>query len=217
MSYTLPKLAYPNNGLEPVIDALTVEFHYGKHHQTYLNNLNKTIEDAGYAAPDCVCELLSDLSKVPENIRTAIRNTGGGFMNHNLYWQVLGPSVAKGPEGRLAQEIDKAFGSFEAFKDAFSKAAVTRFGSGWAWLIVKEDGSVKLITTANQDSPIMKGVVPQSDYGKPIFLIDVWEHAYYLQYQNRRADYVKCFWDIVNWDAVNALYNKATGQECLLK
>lgn len=209
MAYELPKLAYPTNGLEPVIDQATVELHYGKHHQTYLNNLNKTLEDAKYAAPACACELLSDLSKVPEAIRTPVRNNGGGYVNHNLYWKVLGQSKAKGPEGKLAAAIDKAFGNFEAFKEAFSKAALGRFGAGWAWLIVKHDGSVAIVTTANQDSPIMKGVVPASDEGKPIFLIDVWEHAYYLKYQNRRADYIKAYWDIVNWDVVNSLYGKS--------
>ena len=173
MSYTLPPLAYAYDALEPVIDAKTVEIHYSKHHQTYCDNLNKTLAQANYAAPECVCELLKDLSKVPEAIRTAVRNHGGGFMNHNLYWKVLGPSKAKGPNEALMEKITQAFGDFEKFKAEFEAAALGQFGSGWAWLIVKQDGSVAVVKTLNQDSPIMKGVVPaniETNRNSPIMI-----------------------------------------------
>lgn len=205
--YTLPPMAYAYNALEPHIDAKTMEIHYSKHHQAYVNNLNAAIESAKYNSPECVCELISDLSKVPDGIRTAVRNNGGGHYNHTLFWKVIAPGGAKAPEGELANAIGAELGGLDALIESFNKAAVSRFGSGWAWLIVKPDGKLAVTSTPNQDSPVMKGVAEME--GKPIFGLDVWEHAYYLNYQNRRPDYVSAFWKILNWTVANERYLKA--------
>jgi Fe-Mn family superoxide dismutase len=207
MTYTLPKLDYAYNALEPHIDATTMEIHHSRHHNTYITNVNKAIADAGYNAPDCVHELIGDLSKVPEAIRGAVRNNGGGHANHSFFWTILSPNGGGQPSGKLAEAITKTFGSFDAFKEKFAAAGATRFGSGWAWLCVKADKSLCVCSTPNQDSPLMKGVVDCE--GTPILGLDVWEHAYYLKYQNKRPDYIAAFWNVVNWNKVSALYEKA--------
>lgn len=207
MPYELPNLPYASNALEPHIDARTMEIHHGKHHAAYVTNLNKAIADAGYSAPDCVKELCKGIKDVPEAIRTAVRNNGGGHFNHSLFWKVIGPNAGGTPTGALADAINAKFGSFENFKAEFAKAATTRFGSGWAWLIVAADGSLAVTSTANQDNPLMPldGIVQ----GNPILGLDVWEHAYYLNYQNRRPDYINAFWNVVNWSAVAERYSAA--------
>ncbi len=207
MPYELPKLPYATNALEPHIDARTMEIHHGKHHAAYVTNLNKAIADAGYAAPDCVKALCKGIKDVPESIRTAVRNNGGGHYNHDLFWKVIGPNAGGTPSGALADAINAKFGSFDNFKAEFAKAGTTRFGSGWAWLIVTADGSLAVTSTANQDNPLMplEGIVQ----GKPILGLDVWEHAYYLNYQNRRPDYINAFWNVVNWSAVAEMFAAA--------
>ncbi len=207
MPYTLPTLPYAYDALEPHIDARTMEIHHTKHHNAYITNVNKALADAGLTVPECVYELIGDLSKVPEAIRGAVRNNGGGHANHSLFWKAIGPKVGGAPSGKLAEAINKTFGSFDAFKEAFGKAATTRFGSGWAWLIVKADKSLAITSTPNQDNPLMKGVAEV--YGDPILGLDVWEHAYYLKYQNRRPDYITAFWNVVNWTQVSAWYEDA--------
>ncbi|AUD64864.1 superoxide dismutase [Tenericutes bacterium MZ-XQ] len=198
MKFELPKLPYAYDALEPFIDARTMEIHYTKHHQGYTNKLN----DALAKHPDFDMPLekvLADLTLVPQDIRGAVQNNGGGFYNHKLFWTILKVNNGQKPEGELAKAIDAAFGSFDAFKEAFSNAAATRFGSGWAWLIVTKEG-LKVVSTPNQDTPL--------DQGTPILGLDVWEHAYYLNYQNRRPDYISAFFNVVNWDQV-AEYFKA--------
>jgi Fe-Mn family superoxide dismutase len=207
MAYTLPALPYALDALEPHIDARTMEIHHTKHHQAYITNLNKALADANVAAPECVWELIGELSKVPEAIRTAVRNNGGGHANHSLFWKVLSPKGGGEPSGELAAAITKAFGSFAAFKELFGKAATTRFGSGWAWLGVKADKSLCVCSTPNQDNPHMKGIAETPCH--PILGLDVWEHAYYLKYQNRRPDYITAFWSLVNWAQVTEWYAKA--------
>ncbi|MCA9123103.1 MAG: superoxide dismutase [Mn] [Planctomycetaceae bacterium] len=207
MAYSLPDLLYAYDALEPHIDARTMEIHHSKHHQAYVNNVNAATE--GLEVPDCVGELISDLSKIPEDKRGAVRNNGGGHANHSLFWKVMGPGCGGAPTGDLAAAIDAELGGFDAFKEAFSKAAATRFGSGWAWLVVK-GGKLAVGSTANQDSPLMGEAVAGMS-GTPILGLDVWEHAYYLNYQNRRPDYVAAFWNVVNWDAVAERYAKAKG------
>jgi Fe-Mn family superoxide dismutase len=194
MAYTLPALPYAYNALEPHIDARTMEIHHTKHHQAYINNVNAAIKDSDLEKLS-VEQLIADLNKVPESIRTTVRNNGGGHANHSLFWTIMGPGAGGKPSGDLAAAIDGAFGSFDSFKEAFSKAAATRFGSGWAWLSVA-GGKLEVSSTANQDSPIMDGK-------KPILGLDVWEHAYYLNYQNRRPDYIAAFWNVVNWNEVS--------------
>ena len=198
MPHTLPALPYVLEALEPHIDAKTMEIHHGKHHQAYITNLNNAL--AGNAALEAktIEELIADLDAVPEAIRTAVRNNGGGHANHSLFWITIGPGKGGAPAGALASAIDSAFGSFDAFKEAFAKAATTRFGSGWAWLSQK-DGKLTVSSLPNQDSPIMEGATP-------LLGLDVWEHAYYLNYQNRRPDYIAAFWNIVDWDAVTARF-----------
>ena len=205
MAYSLPELPYAHDALAPHIDVRTMEIHHGKHHQAYVNNVNAATE--GLKVPDCVGELISDLSQVPEDKRGAVRNNGGGHANHSLFWKVMGPGCGGAPSGDLAAAIDADLGGFAAFKEAFSKAAATRFGSGWAWLVVK-DGKLAVGSTANQDSPLMGDAVAGMS-GTPILGLDVWEHAYYLNYQNRRPDYVAAFWNVVNWDAANQNYEAA--------
>ena len=205
MSHQLPNLSYSVDALEPHIDARTMEIHHGKHHQTYVNNLNAALESNAELASKSVDELISDLSQVPEDIRGAVRNNGGGHSNHTFFWEVISPSGGGIPTGALSDAITSAFGSFDAFKDAFTKAALTRFGSGWAWLI-KSGDSVEVTSTPNQDSPLMEGVADVT--GTPLIGLDVWEHAYYLNYQNRRPDYISAFWNVVDWGRANALFEK---------
>jgi len=193
MAFELPKLKYEYAALEPHIDAKTMEIHYTKHHNTYLTKLNNALEGADITSDDAV-KLISNIDSLPESIRGAVRNNGGGYVNHTLFWDILGPGKGGTPSGELASAIDAAFGSFDAFKEKFSDAAATRFGSGWAWLVVK-DGKLEVTSTPNQDSPYMEGITP-------ILGLDVWEHAYYLNYQNRRPDYIAAFWNVVDWDVV---------------
>ncbi|MFT4176956.1 MAG: superoxide dismutase [Luteolibacter sp.] len=201
MAHTLPELGYAYDALEPHIDARTMEIHHTKHHNAYVTNLNAAISGKPELESKSLCELIGDLASVPEDIRGAVRNNGGGHANHTLFWEIIAPGGAKAPSGDLAAAIDKAFGSFDAFKEAFGKAAATRFGSGWAWLVKKDDGSLAIGSTANQDCPCMGESVAGLS-GKAILGLDVWEHAYYLNYQNRRPDYISAFWNVVNWDAV---------------
>jgi Fe-Mn family superoxide dismutase len=177
-----------------------MEIHHDKHHNAYVTKLNAALEGTGLEDKS-ICELVADLSVVPEDKRTAVRNNGGGHANHSLFWQVIAPGGATAPSGDLAAAIDAAFGSFDSFKEAFAKAGATRFGSGWAWLVKKDDGSLAVCSTANQDTPCMGEAVAGCS-GKPILGLDVWEHAYYLNYQNRRPDYIAAFWNVVNWDVV---------------
>jgi len=213
MSYTLPSLAYPTNALEPHIDVATMEIHHGKHHNAYVTNLNAALaKEPNFAAGSDVNALIADLSKVPESIRTAVRNNAGGHANHTLFWNLLSPQGGGEPVGALAEAINKAFGGLEGekgLKAQFKAAATGRFGSGWAWLIVKADKSIAITSTANQDSPLMKGVADVN--GQPVLALDVWEHAYYLKYQNRRPDYIDAFWKVVDWKKANELYVKAIG------
>ncbi len=202
MPFTLPPLPYAVDALEPHIDKMTMEFHHGKHHATYVANLNKALESAPALAGKSVEELLANnVAIVPEAVRTAVRNNGGGHFNHALFWQLLAPKGGGQPAGNIAQAIVGAFGGFDQFKEKFSAAAMGRFGSGWAWL-VKNGGKLELLSTANQDSPISEGKTP-------LVALDVWEHAYYLKYQNRRADYVAAWWNVVNWPEIEKRFNAA--------
>jgi len=203
MAQTLPTLGYAYDALEPHIDARTMEIHHSKHHQAYITNLNNALAGKPELETKSLCDLVGDLAAVPADIRMAVRNNGGGHANHGFFWQVIAPGGAKAPAGELAAAIDKAFGSFDAFKEAFAKAGLTRFGSGWAWLVKKADGSLAVCSTANQDCPCMGEAIAGCS-GKPILGLDVWEHAYYLNYQNRRPDYIAAFWNVVNWDVVAA-------------
>ncbi|MDM4016097.1 superoxide dismutase [Roseiconus lacunae] len=206
MAYSLPELPYAKDALEPHIDAKTMEIHHGKHHNGYVTKLNGAIEGTDLGSKS-VEDLVSDLSAVPEDKRGAVRNNGGGHANHSLFWAVMGPGKGGTPSGDLAAAIDSAFGSFDAMKEAFEAAAATRFGSGWAWLYV-EGGTLKIGSTANQDNPLM-GTDIAGISGTPILGLDVWEHAYYLNYQNRRPDYIAAFWNVVDWDAVAARFAAA--------
>jgi len=201
MAFQLPALPYPNNALEPHIDALTMEIHHDRHHNTYVTNLNAALEKAPELQSKSIEELLTDLNAVPDAIRTAVRNNGGGHANHTLFWEVIGPNGGGAPTGALDEAIDKELGGFEKFKEDFAAAATTRFGSGWAWLVVK-DGKLAVTSTPNQDNPISEGATP-------ILGLDVWEHAYYLNYQNKRPDYIKAFWNVVNWEEVGKRYESA--------
>ncbi len=203
MAHELPALPYAHHALEPFIGAKTMEIHHGKHHATYVNNLNKALEGHADLQKKSITELLTSLNKVPENIRTAARNNGGGHYNHSLFWKVMKKGGGGEPQGDLAQAISAAFGSFADFRAKFSQAAISRFGSGWAWLFLK-DGKLVVDSTPNQDNPIMDG-------GRPILGIDVWEHAYYLTYQNRRPEYVQAWWNVINWDHVAGNYAEAKG------
>ncbi|MCR6655931.1 MAG: superoxide dismutase [Mn] [Opitutus sp.] len=208
MAYELPQLPYAYNALEPHIDARTMEIHHTKHHQAYITNANNALKDQPELAAKDVDSLISDLSKVPEAIRGAIRNNGGGHSNHSFFWKILGPGKGGSPKGALAQAIESELGGFAKFKEDFAKAAATRFGSGWAWLVVGNDGKLAVGSTANQDSPLMGKAVAGIE-GKPVIGLDVWEHAYYLNYQNRRPDYITAFWNVVDWDAAEANYQAA--------
>lgn len=200
MKHTLPPLPYAYNALEPYIDETTMTLHHTKHHQGYIDNLNKALEGSELASLG-IEELIRKLDSVPENIRATVRNNGGGHLNHSLFWQVMGPNGKGKPEGKLADSINQAFGSFEKFAEAFETAAKTQFGSGWAWLVV-DNGKLAVTKTPNQDSPLSQGQIP-------ILGVDVWEHAYYLRYQNRRAEYLSNFWKVINWDEVSKRFEKA--------
>jgi len=200
MAHSLPELGYAYDALEPHIDARTMEIHHSKHHNAYITNLNNALAGSGLEEKT-LCEIVGDLGSVPDGIRGAVRNNGGGHANHSFFWKVIAPGGASAPSGDLAAAIDAAFGSFDAFKEAFAKAGATRFGSGWAWLVKNEDGTVGVCSTANQDCPCMGEEIAGCS-GKPLLGLDVWEHAYYLNYQNRRPDYIAAFWNVVNWDVV---------------
>lgn len=199
MAFELPKLDYSYNALEPYIDAQTMEIHHTKHHGAYTTNLNNALANIPNA-PTNIEDILREVSKYP----VAVRNNGGGYYNHNLFWKVMKPNGGGLPQGDLADAINRYFGSFDKFKEVFSNAAATRFGSGWAWLIVKSDGSLAVTSTPNQDNPLMDVV---EEKGKPILGLDVWEHAYYLKYQNRRPEYISAFWNVINWDEVSRRLN----------
>ena len=201
MAHQLPALPYAHDALVPHIDAQTMEIHHGRHHATYVNNLNAALEGHADLQEKSVEELISNLDALPEGIRNAVRNNGGGHANHTLFWEILSPNGGGAPAGELADAINAAFGSFDNFKAEFAKAATTRFGSGWAWLTA-EGGKVAISSTPNQDSPVMEGKTP-------ILGLDVWEHAYYLNYQNKRPDYIAAFWNVVNWDEVSKRFAAA--------
>ena len=198
MAHTLPNLPYGFDALDPHIDARTMEIHHGKHHNTYVTKLNEALKDQPDLAAKGVEDLLRDISSVPDSIRQAVMHHGGGHANHSLFWKIMGPNKGGQPGGDLAKAIDGKFGSFDGFKGMFTAAAATRFGSGWAWLVCKA-GRLEVFSTANQDSPLAEGF-------EPILGLDVWEHAYYLKYQNRRPDYITAFWNVVNWDQVAENY-----------
>src|SRR5687767_11909785 len=201
MAYELPPLPYPKEALEPHIDAQTMEIHHGKHHATYVANVNKALAGKGDLEKKSVEELISNMNTVPEDIRGVVRNNGGGHANHSMFWRIMGPKAGGAPTGKLAEDINAAFGSFDAFKEKLEAAGTGRFGSGWAWLIVK-GGKLEITSTPNQDNPLMDG-------NKPVLGVDVWEHAYYLKYQNKRADYLKAWWNVVNWAEVAKIYEAA--------
>lgn len=194
MAFTLPDLPYPSNALEKAIDQQTMEIHHGKHHNAYVTKLNDALKDHPDLQNKSIEELMRDINSVPENIRQAVINNGGGHANHSLFWTIMGPNGGGAPTGALAEAINSTFGDFASFKEKFANAGATRFGSGWAWLVVA-GGKLEVINTLNQDSPLMQGKTP-------ILGLDVWEHAYYLRYQNRRPDYISAWWDVVNWDQV---------------
>jgi Fe-Mn family superoxide dismutase len=202
MAHQLPPLPYPNNALEPYIDEQTMMIHHDRHHNTYVTNLNAALEGHADLQSKSIEDLISNLNAVPENIRTAVRNNGGGHANHSLFWLILSPNGGGQPKGALADAINNEFGGFDKFKEEFTKAATTRFGSGWAWLSVDKSGKLVVHSTANQDNPLMEGLTP-------ILGLDVWEHAYYLKYQNKRPDYIAAFWNIINWDEVGKRYEAA--------
>ncbi len=199
MAHELPQLPYEYNALEPHIDAKTMEIHHSKHHQTYVNNLNNALGNHPELESKSIEELVTDLNAVPEDIRTAVRNNGGGHANHSMFWLCMGPSGGGEPTGELLDAINSTFSSLDSFKEQFAKAGATRFGSGWAWLCVDGSGNLVVTSTPNQDNPLSDGLTP-------ILGLDVWEHAYYLNYQNRRPDYISAFWNVVNWEQVAANY-----------
>ena len=201
MAHELPELTYGHDALEPFIDSKTMEIHHGKHHNAYVTNLNNAIAGNEVLEAKSIDELIADLESVPEEIRGAVRNNGGGHSNHSLFWNIMGPGKRGTPAGELGDAINSTFGSFENFQEEFTKAGMTRFGSGWAWLSIS-NGSIEVSSTANQDSPIMEGKTP-------LLGCDVWEHAYYLKYQNLRPDYIKAWWNVVDWDAVSARFADA--------
>jgi Fe-Mn family superoxide dismutase len=208
MSYELPKLPYAYDALAPHIDAKTMEIHHSKHHQAYITNAVNLLKDHADLAALPVEKLIADLAVVPEAIRGGVRNNAGGHVNHAFFWSTIGPGKGGAPKGKLAAAIDAELGGFAAFKEAFAKAGATRFGSGWAWLVVTADKKLAVGSTANQDSPLMGKAVAGIE-GKPVIGLDVWEHAYYLNYQNRRPDYIAAYWNVVDWDAAEANYLKA--------
>ncbi len=195
MAFELPPLPYDYSALEPHIDTMTMQIHHDKHHGAYVTNLNAALEKYPDLQNKSIEELLRNINDIPEAIRTAVRNNGGGHANHTMFWEIMGPNAGGEPGGELAQAINRAFGDFNTFKEQLNDAGMKRFGSGWAWLVLDRNGKLQVISTANQDSPYMEGQIP-------ILGVDVWEHAYYLKYQNRRADYLKAWWNVVNWEAV---------------
>ena len=201
MAYELPPLPYPKEALEPHIDAQTMEIHHGKHHAAYVTNLNKAIAGKADLEKKSIEDLISNMTAIPEDIRGVVRNNGGGHANHSLFWRIMGPNAGGAPTGKIGDDIKSTFGSFETFKEKLEAAGTGRFGSGWAWLVVK-GGKLEITSTANQDNPLMEGA-------KPVLGVDVWEHAYYLKYQNKRADYLKAWWNVVNWNEVNKIYEAA--------
>ncbi|HEX3301774.1 MAG TPA: superoxide dismutase [Thermomicrobiales bacterium] len=205
MAFQLPPLPYPNDALEPNIDAKTMEIHHDKHHAAYVSNLNAAIEGNADLGSMSAEDLIKNLNKVPEDKRTAVRNNGGGHVNHTMFWEIMGPNGGGQPSGALAAAIDRDLGGFEAMKEAVNKAGAGRFGSGWAWVVL-QDGRLSVTSTPNQDNPMMDGS------GTPILGVDVWEHAYYLKYQNRRPDYLGAWWNTINWDAVGKRYTDAGGK-----
>jgi Fe-Mn family superoxide dismutase len=204
MAFELPPLPYDYNALEPYIDTQTMQIHHDLHHGTYVTNLNNAIKESA-VADWSLEDLVSRINEVPENIRTAVRNNGGGHINHSMFWQIMGPNKGGAPSGELASAIDQTFGSFEKFKETFKDAGVKRFGSGWVWLVLDKSGKLQVISTANQDSPLMDGLYP-------VMGNDVWEHAYYLKYQNKRPAYLDAWWNVVNWDVVASRYQQARGK-----
>jgi Fe-Mn family superoxide dismutase len=204
MAFELPPLPYDYNALEPYIDTQTMQIHHDKHHATYVNNLNAAVQGTQFADL-AVDDLLRRINEVPENIRTAVRNNGGGHSNHTMFWQIMKPHGGGQPSGDLANAINSKFGSFDAFKSALNDAAAKRFGSGWGWLVLDSGGNLQVISTANQDSPLMDGLYP-------IMGVDVWEHAYYLKYQNRRPEYLNAWWNVLNWDEIAKRYAQARGK-----
>ena len=195
MAHTLPPLPYPTDALEPHIDKMTMEIHHGKHHNAYVTNLNAAIEKAPELASKSLEDLVKGIASVPEAVRTAVRNNGGGHLNHSMFWQIMGPNAGGAPTGAIADAINSSFGGFDKLKEQFKAAAIGRFGSGWAW-VIDQGGKLVIESTPNQDNPLMDGK-------KPVFGIDVWEHAYYLKYQNRRPDYIDAWWNVINWSEVN--------------
>ena len=200
MAHSLPALPYPTDALEPHIDKMTMEIHHGKHHNAYVTNLNAALEKHPDLQSKSIEDLLKQISTVPEDIRTAVRNNGGGHANHSMFWQIMAPGAGGAPEGPIADAINSSFGTFDTFKEQFAKAGVGRFGSGWAW-VINTGSALAIESTANQDSPIMEGK-------KVVFGLDVWEHAYYLKYQNRRPDYITAWWNVVNWAEINKRLGK---------
>ena len=207
MAYELPPLPYPKEALEPWFDALTMEIHHDKHHAAYVANLNKAVAGKADLETKSVEQLIASLKQVTADIRTAVRNNGGGHANHSMFWKLLGPNAGGAPSGTLADAITSAFGSFDALKEKVEAAGLARFGSGWAWLVVSR-GKLEVVSTANQDSPLMGKAIAGCD-GRPVFGVDVWEHAYYLKYQNRRAEYLKAFWNVINWSEAAKNYEAA--------
>jgi Fe-Mn family superoxide dismutase len=203
MAFELPPLPYGYDALEPTIDKETMTLHHDKHHAAYVNNLNTAVEGTNFANMS-IDELVRNINMVPDDKRMAVRNNGGGHYNHSMFWQIMKPGGGGAPTGEIAQAINDAFGSFDALKDAFNKAGAGRFGSGWAWVIVGSDGKLAVTSPPNQDNPLMSGIVETTGY--PVFGNDVWEHAYYLKYNNRRPDYLAAWWDVINWDEVNKRY-----------
>ena len=207
MAFSLPDLPYAADALEPHIDARTMEIHHGKHHNAYVTNLNGALDGHGDLASLSIEDICRQIKEVPEAIRGAVRNNGGGHFNHSLFWSVMGPNAGGAPSGDLAAAIDRDLGGFSTFQDSFAKAGATRFGSGWAWLCVDDSGKLFVTSTPNQDNPLMAGLVDQ--VGMPILGLDVWEHAYYLNYQNRRPDYISSWWNTVDWNAVAERFSAA--------
>jgi len=205
MAFEVPPLPYDYNALEPYIDTQTMQLHHDKHHAAYVNNLNAALQNAPQLASLAIDDLIRRISDVPESIRTAVRNNGGGHLNHSMFWQIMTPNGGGAPSGELGNAINSTFGSFDQFKAAFNDAGVKRFGSGWAWLILDASGKLQVISTANQDSPLIDG-------NYPIMGNDVWEHAYYLKYQNRRPDYLNAWWNVVNWNEIEKRYQQAKGR-----
>ncbi len=209
MAFELPALPYPKEALEPHIDALTMEIHHGKHHAAYVANLNKAVAGKANLESKSLEELIRNLDTVPAEIRAAVRNNGGGHANHSMFWKLMAPKAGGAPTGKLAADLNTAFGSLDAFKEKFEAAGLGRFGSGWVWLVLNA-GKLEIVSTANQDNPIMGKTIAGCE-GKPMLGCDVWEHAYYLKYQNRRGDYLKAWWNVVNWTEAARLYQAAKG------